>query len=68
VNEKEQYEVTRQIGTVNPAQVGMYAQRHLEFVGGNRLILKPPPEMLDGRFVQGYVTWERVTPAFRSSQ
>ena len=68
VNEKEQYEVTRQIGTINQAQVGMNAQRYLEFSGGNRLILKPPPDMLDGRFVQNYVTWERVTPAFRSSQ
>ena len=63
VNETERYEVTRQIGTINPAQVGLNAQRHLEFPGDNRLILKPPPEILDGQFVQGYVNWARVTPA-----
>lgn len=68
VNEAERYEVTRQIGTINPAQVGMNAQRHLEFVGDNRLILKPPPEMLDGQLVQGYVTWERVTSALAATR
>jgi hypothetical protein len=68
VNETERYEVTRQIGTINPAQVGMNAQRHLEFVGDNRLILKPPPEIVDGQFAQGYVTWERVTPPVGSTQ
>ena len=68
VNETERYEVTRQIGTIIQAQVGMNAQRHLDFVGDNRLILKPPPDMVDGQFAQGYVTWERVTPAVGSTQ
>jgi hypothetical protein len=63
INEAERYEVTRQIGTIIQSQVGANAQRHLEFVGDNRVILKPPPELVDGQFAQGYVTWERVTPA-----
>jgi Lipocalin-like domain len=62
VSDKESYEVTRQVGTINPAQVGQLALRRLTFVGDNRVILKPPPAILDGQLVQGYVAWERVTP------
>lgn len=68
VHETERFEVTRQIGTINPGQVGMNAQRHFEFVGDKRLILKPPPERLDGQQVQGFITWERVSPDVGSSQ
>ncbi len=68
VSDKESYEVTRQVGAINPAQVGQLALRRLTFVGDNRVILKPPPAILDGQLVQGYVTWERVTPPVRSTQ
>jgi hypothetical protein len=68
VHETERFEVTHQIGTINPGQVGRDAQRHFEFVGDKRLILKPPPERLDGQQVQGFITWERVSPEVRSSQ
>ena len=67
VSEAERYEVTRQLGTTTPGEAGL-AVRHLEFVGGNRVILKPPPEVLDGKLVQGYVNWERVTPAMKPAQ
>jgi hypothetical protein len=67
VSESERYEVTRQLGTTTPGEAGL-AVRHLEFVGSNRVILKPPPEVLDGKLVQGYVNWERVTPVVKSSQ
>jgi hypothetical protein len=62
VNDRESYEVTRQIGAISPPLTGQLALRRLEFVGDNRVILKPPPGILDGQLVQGYVTWERVTP------
>jgi hypothetical protein len=68
VSEKESYEVTRTVGSINPAQVGQLALRRLEFVGDNRVILKPPPALLDGKLVQGYVNWERVTPPVKSTQ
>ena len=76
VNDQESYEVTRQIGAINPAQVGQLALRRLEFVGDNRVILQPPPRRLedyggppgDGRLVQGYITWERVTPPLEPMQ
>ena len=76
VNDQESYEVTRQIGAINPAGVGQLALRRLEFVGDNRVMLKPPPRRLehyggapgDGRLVQGYITWERVTPSVGSPQ
>ena len=68
ISEKESYEVTRQIGSINPGQVGQLALRRLEFVGDNRVILKPPPALIDGKLVQGYVNWERVTPPVKSTQ
>ena len=67
VNDKESYEVTRQAGGINPAQAGQLAVRFLGFVGNNRFIEKPPPTILDGQLVQGYLTWERVTPPVRST-
>jgi hypothetical protein len=67
VNERESYEVTRQLGTTTPGEAGL-AVRRLEFVGDNRVILKPPPELLDGQLVQGHITWERVTPAVKPAQ
>jgi len=68
ISEKESYEVTRQIGSINPGQVGQLALRRLEFVGDNRVILKPPPALIEGKLVQGYVNWERVTPPVKSTQ
>ena len=68
ISEKERYEVTRQIGSITPGQVGQLALRRLEFVGDNRVILKPPPALMDGKLVQGYVNWERVTPPLKSTQ
>jgi len=68
IGEKESYEVTRQIGSITPGQVGQLALRRLEFVGDNRVILKPPPALIDGKLVQGYVNWERVTPPVKSTQ
>ena len=62
VSDTESYEVTQQIGTINPTPGDQLALRRLTFVGDNRVILKPPPAILDGQLVQGYVTWERVTP------
>lgn len=66
VSDAESYEVTRQVGTINPTQGDQLALRRLTFVG-NRVILKPPPAILDGQLVQGYVTWERVTPRVGST-
>lgn len=65
VSDTESYEVTRQIGTINPTAGDQLALRRLTFVGDNRVILKPPPAILDGQLVQGYVSWERVTPPVR---
>ncbi len=49
INERESYEVTRQVGVINPAEVGQLAVRRLEFVGSDRVFLKPmPPAILDG--------------------
>src|SRR5712692_7713359 len=49
INERESYEVSRQVGVINPAEVGQLAVRRLEFVGNNRVFLKPmPPAILDG--------------------
>ena len=67
VSDTESYEVTRQVGSINPAQVGQLALRRLTFVGDNRVILKPPPAILDEQLAQGYITWERVTPPIRST-
>ncbi len=61
VNEAEQLEVTRQIGLINPGQVGMDARRHLEFPGPDRMTLKPPVETVNGLQLQSYVHWERVS-------
>ena len=68
VNDKESYEATRQAGGTNPAQAGQLAVRYLGFDGDTRFIEKPPPAVLDGQLVQGYLTWERVTPPVRSTQ
>lgn len=65
VSDTESYEVTRQIGTINPTAGDQLALRRLTFVGDNRVILKPPPAILDGQLVQGYVSWERVSPPVR---
>ncbi|OFW27681.1 MAG: hypothetical protein A3H97_23050 [Acidobacteria bacterium RIFCSPLOWO2_02_FULL_65_29] len=65
VHEAERFVVHHQIGQMNPGQVGNDAQRFFELTG-NRLILKPPPSTADGQPVQGYITWERVTPAMGS--
>ena len=60
--EAEGFVVHHRIGLTNPGQVGTDAQRFFELTG-NRLILKPPLATADGQQVQGYITWERVTPA-----
>src|SRR5262249_19451023 len=53
VNDKESYEVTRTIGAFNPAEVGQLALRYVEFVG-DRAVLKPVPDIYNGRVVQRY--------------
>jgi hypothetical protein len=68
VSDRESYEVTRQLGAINAPLAGQLALRRLEFVGENRVMLKPPPALLDGQLVQGYVTWERVTPPVAPTQ
>ena len=67
VSDTESYEVTRQIGTINPTAGDQLALRRLTFVSDKRVMLKPPPAVLDGQLVQGYVTWERVTPPVGST-
>ena len=65
IYDAEQLEVTQQIGVLDPGRVGMEARRNYEFVGTDRLILKPPPETLNGQEVQSYITWERVKASSR---
>ena len=40
--------------------MGTDAQRFYEFAG-NQLILKPPPAMVDGREVQSFIYWNRIS-------
>jgi hypothetical protein len=67
IHERENYVVHHRLGIVNPGQVGSDAQRFYEF-SGNRLKLRPPVTKIDGRDVQGLITWERVTGSAGPSQ
>jgi hypothetical protein len=68
IDEADQLEATHQIGVIDPSRVGTYARRHFEFVGSDRLILKPPPDTINGEQVQGFITWERMPPPARSER
>jgi hypothetical protein len=65
LREDERLEVLLQIGSINPGLVGTEERRHYEFVGDNRLILKPPPVTESGQKVQAVAIWERVSKGIR---
>ena len=67
VNEKESYEVTRTIGSVNLAEVGQLALRYVAFAG-DRAVLKPVPDIYNGRLVQRYNIFDRVSPPLGSTR
>ena len=54
------YLVHHRVGNLNPGQAGTDAQRFFELTD-TTLTLKPPPRMVDGREVQGVITWERIS-------
>ena len=60
VNEEGGYLVHHRIGNFNPGQAGTDAQRFHELTD-TQLTLRPPPRMVDGRDVQGAITWERIS-------
>ena len=60
VNEEGGYLVHHRIGNFNPGQTGTDAQRFFELTD-TQLILRPPERMVDGREVQGAITWERIS-------
>ena len=60
VNEEGGYLVHHRIGNFNPGQAGTDAQRFHELTD-TQLTLRPPPRMVDGREVQGAITWERIS-------
>lgn len=60
VHEEEGYLVHHRIGNLNPGQSGTDAQRFFELTD-TTLKLRPPPRMIDGREVQGTITWERIS-------
>ena len=60
VNEEGGYLVHHRIGNFNPGQTGTDAQRFFELTD-TQLILRPPTRMVDGREVQGAITWERIS-------
>ena len=45
-----------------PNRIGSSQVRHYEF-SGDKLILKAPPRLLDGKNLTGVLVWERVTDA-----
>jgi hypothetical protein len=61
-SERPPYVVHHRIGLLNPSQIGTDAQRFFEF-SGRRLLLKPPVSTVEGRQVQGVITWERLEAA-----
>ena len=69
IRQTDGYVVHHQLGMINPGGgIGTDTLRGYEFVGDNRLILKPPVQTVNGQKVQNYVSWERVTPRPRLSQ
>ena len=60
VHEEEGYLVHHRIGNFNPGQAGTDAQRFYELTD-TTLTLRPPPRTIDGREVQGAITWERIS-------
>ena len=60
VNEEGGYLVHHRIGNFNPGQAGTDAQRFYELTD-TQLTLRPPARMVDGREVQGAITWERIS-------
>ena len=60
VNEEGGYLVHHRIGNFNPGQAGTDAQRFQELTD-TQLTLHPPARMVDGREVQGAITWERIS-------
>lgn len=60
IHADEGYVVHHRIGNTSPSGVGTDAQRFYEFAG-NQLILKPPPAMVDGRAVQSFIHWNRIS-------
>ena len=60
VNEEGGYLVHHRIGNFNPGQTGTDAQRFYELTD-TQLTLRPPTRMVDGREVQGAITWERIS-------
>ena len=60
VHEDGGYLVHHRVGNLNPGQAGTDAQRFFELTD-TTLTLKPPPRMVDGREVQGVITWERIS-------
>jgi hypothetical protein len=69
IRQAEGIVVHHQLGMINPGGgIGTDTLRGYEFVGNNRLILRPPAQTVNGQKVQNYVSWERVTPPVSSRQ
>ncbi len=60
VNVDEGYFVHHRIGNLNPGSIGTDAQRFYE-LSDTRLVLRPPPTVVDGEQVQSALTWERLS-------
>ena len=60
VHTDEAYVLHRRTGNVGSNGVGVDAQRFYEF-RDNQLILKPPVATVDGRQVQSYIHWNRIS-------
>ena len=64
IHKAEGFVVHHQLGMINPGGgIGTDTRRGYEFVGNTRLVLRPPAQTINGRQVQGFVTWERLSPA-----
>ena len=60
IHADEGYVLHHRVGNTSPTGAGTDAQRFYEFAG-NQLILKPPPAMVDGREVQSFIHWNRIS-------
>ena len=60
VHDDQGYVVHHRVGIINPGQIDSDAQRFYEF-SGTQLKLRPPVARMDGRDVQGLITWEQAT-------
>ena len=54
------YVLHRRTAALNPGSAGVDGQRYYEF-RDNELILMPVPREIDGRLVQRYIHWERIS-------